>query len=64
VWLTIGYSTASGAAVFQAGYDQRAQNYAYGLAVSPGGSQVVVTGTSNQGPPIDDVMTTAAYSTG
>jgi hypothetical protein len=33
-WLTIGYSTASGAAVFRAGYDQRAEKYAYGLAVS------------------------------
>lgn len=50
--------------MFRAGYDQRARNYDYGLAVSPDGSQVVVAATSNQGPPIDDVMVTAAYSTG
>jgi hypothetical protein len=64
VWVTIGYSTVTGTKVFQASYDQQARNYSYAIAVSPDGSKVVVAGTSNQGPTSDDVMTTAAYSTG
>lgn len=62
VWQTIGYRTADGTQVWNAGYHGQARNYAYAIAVS--GSQVVVTGTSNQGPNTDDVMTTAAYPTG
>jgi hypothetical protein len=62
-WLTIGYGTADGTQVFRARYDRQANNYAYATAVSPNGSQVFVTGTSNQGPGSNDVMATAAYRT-
>jgi outer membrane protein assembly factor BamB len=60
-WEIIGYGTADGTQVWSATYHGQADNFAYAIAVS--GSQVVVTGTSNQGPPIHDVMATAAFPT-
>jgi hypothetical protein len=64
-YLTIGFSTASGKPVWNASYAGLARNYAYAMAVSPNGSHIFVTGTSNAGPALTDydIMDTVAYAT-
>jgi PQQ-like domain len=67
-YLTIGFSTATGKPVWTAEYSGERRNYGYAMAVSPNGSQVVVTGTSNTGVLIAgkviDIMDTVSYRTG
>ena len=62
-WVTNAYTTASGAKLWQGNYNGRIHNDAAGIAVSPDGSSLFVTGSSVYGGTgATSVLTTVGYS--
>jgi outer membrane protein assembly factor BamB len=62
-YVTTGYSTATGSTVWTASYRGRTYAFAYGLAVSPDGSEVFVTGGGEGKNNSSFFMVTVAYRT-